>query len=524
VEPSDLAAVYRRYEHEKVRRGLVDFDDLLWRCAGAIEGDPEFAAAQRWCWRHIYVDEFQDLNPLQHRLLLAWLGPSVDLCVVGDPNQAIYGWNGADPGLLDGFADRWPTGAVLRLDANHRSTGRIVRVAAAVLGADGRHLTGSERAVPEVVEFESDRVEARGIAGALVEAREAGRPWSAMAVLTRTNAQLVVIEEALGLAGVPWWSAASAALLDQPEVRRFLTGLRSVAGRPLRAALADLEEMVDGVGGLAPGGSVPGAGGGAGDDGGRAGLVALLDIGRTLAASRPESTVGDWLAWLPAGTRDRSDGRPDGSDVVTLSSFHRAKGLEWPLVWVAGVEEGLVPMGKARSETAEREERRLLYVALTRAVDELHVSWAASRSFGGRPVPRRPSRWLEAVVEACVAEGGVGAGVTAGGVGRNGPPWRQRLDEQRAALRRSIRPEAGGAEDAEYESAHRALCAWRVEAARQSGIPPRVLLHDATLEAIAVHRPSTLEQLLEMPGLGPVKVGRYGPLILELLARRVASA
>ncbi len=109
VDAAEVAAIYARYEDEKTRRGLVDFDDLLARCADAIESDPLFAGAQRWQWRHIYVDEFQDLNPLQHRLLLAWLGPSTDLCVVGDPHQAIYGWNGADPDLLRLVPDRWPT-------------------------------------------------------------------------------------------------------------------------------------------------------------------------------------------------------------------------------------------------------------------------------------------------------------------------------------------------------------------------------------------------------------------------------
>jgi DNA helicase II / ATP-dependent DNA helicase PcrA len=109
VTAADLAALYSRYEHEKRRRGLVDFDDLLSLCADALEGDSEFAGAQRWRWRHVYVDEFQDLNPLQHRLLLAWLGASRDLFVVGDPHQAIYGWNGADPDLLAQVPRRWPS-------------------------------------------------------------------------------------------------------------------------------------------------------------------------------------------------------------------------------------------------------------------------------------------------------------------------------------------------------------------------------------------------------------------------------
>lgn len=552
VDPADLAALYGRYEHEKVKRGLVDFDDLLARCADAIERDAEFAAAQRWCWRHVYVDEFQDLNPLQHRLLQAWLGPSVDLCVVGDPNQAIYGWNGAEPGLLESFATRWPGAEVLRLDVNHRSTGRIVRVAAAVLGPAGRHLSASERQGqrPEVASFASEHAEARGIVAALTAAHGAGRPWSSMAVLTRTNAQLAPVEEALALAGVPCWSAASAALLDQPEVRRLLGELRRTGSTPLRAALVDLEEMsragTGGPGRFDEAGPAGGrAGGGAASGAGGSGVAALIDTGRGLLSSRPESTVADWLEWLPAGTRDRSDGRPGGSDAVTLSSFHRAKGLEWPLVWVAGVEEGLVPLGRARSADAEREERRLLYVAMTRAIDELHLSWAQTRRYGGRPVPRRPSRWLAEVLEACAAEAdddGTGADAALGtgtigaeGTGRgsaDGSPgdpsgWRDRLEAQRAALRDSLRRSGpAGGHDPDFDATRHALRAWRLEMARHSGVPPRVLLHDATIDAIAARRPADIDGLLAVPGCGPVKAGRYGPAILDLIAHsaRPASA
>lgn len=503
VDPEALAGVFHRYEHEKTKRGLIDFDDLLSACADAIERDPGFAAAQRWCWQHVYVDEFQDLNPLQHRLLLAWLGDRSDLCVVGDPNQAIYGWNGADPGLLDGFARQWPEGEVLRLDANHRSSAPIVRVAAAVLGDDGRQLTagGREGVAPEVVMFASDHAEAGGIAAALSQAHAAGRPWSAMAVLTRTNAQLSVVEQALTLTGVPWWSAASAALLDQPEIRGVLPDLRRMAGRPLPAALADLAEMAA-ERDEATGGS----------------LMDLVDTGRMLLTSRPESTVGDWLAWLPAGTRDRSDGRQGARNAVTLSSFHRAKGLEWALVWVAGIEEGLVPMGSARTEAAEREERRLLYVAMTRAVDDLRLSWAATRTFGGHAVDRRPSRWLEAVLDACAAEADHAERL---GAERRAVDWRARLREQRLALREHSAPAPRRPAE---EATRRALVAWRLEMARHSGVPPRVLLHDATLNAIAERPPATMDELLSMPGFGAVKAARYGPLILDLLAERRVSA
>src|SRR5436853_7492716 len=132
-----MADIYESYEAEKRRRGLVDFDDLLLACAAALEEDPEFAAGVRWRYRHLFVDEFQDVNPAQFRLLQAWLGDRLDLCVVGDPNQAIYSWNGADPTLLTGFTERFPSAEVVQLADNFRSTPQILAVAHAVL-ADGR--------------------------------------------------------------------------------------------------------------------------------------------------------------------------------------------------------------------------------------------------------------------------------------------------------------------------------------------------------------------------------------------------
>jgi DNA helicase-2/ATP-dependent DNA helicase PcrA len=529
VSPAAVAALYGRYEAEKRRRGLLDFDDLLSRCADALERDQEFAGAQRWRWRHVYVDEFQDLNPLQHRLLLAWLGTSVDLCVVGDPNQAIYGWNGADPTLLDTFATRWPTAGILHLDVNHRCAEPIVRAAAAVLGPDGDRLSGVDRPgpLPEVVGFDSDQAEARGLAAGLLGAHREGRRWSAMAVLTRTNGQLPVIQQALTQAGIPWWSAASAAMLDEPAVREVLgrwraevRSGRTVALQTVRRDLeADAVEQAE-----APAGPA---------------LAALAETAVALLTVRAEATVVDWLDWLPTTLKDRSD-RTGPADAVTLSSFHRAKGLEWDLVWAAGIEEGLVPMGRSSSPAAEAEERRLLYVALTRAARELRVSWASTRMLGGRPVPRRPSRWLDAVATASEQAVAVGAK-------SEGPEWRDRVAagvaEQREALGRAAtqagragdriaglaaRRPAGRRTPADWpetdDRLRRLLLTWRSETARGTGVPPAVLLHDITLEALAALRPGTMDELLAVPGFGPVKACRYGPVLLDILSDRAQSA
>lgn len=526
VTPAAGAALYARYEHEKQRRGLIDFDDLLSRCARAMETDPEFAAAQRWQWRHVYVDEYQDLNPLQHRLLLAWLGSSTDLCVVGDPNQAIYGWNGADPTLLTDLPQMWPTAAVVRLDANHRSTEQIVRVAAAVLGPAGERLRAAGRQGPEPVvrSYESDGAEARAIASELRAARADGAPWSSLAVLTRTNAQLAVISSALGAAGIPWWSAAAATLLEHPGIRAMASEWRGRGHQPLPTVLADITELLSPTADGRMVNQLPA------EPPGQMGpkelareLSGLLDSGRAFLAMRPEASVAEWLNWLPTAGRDRS-ARSD-HDAVTLSSFHRAKGLEWPRVWVAGVEEGLVPI-HGSAGPAETEERQLLYVALTRAVDALSVSWARSRSFGGRSVSRQPSRWLADIEAAAGEPVPSGGGDDMGTAG-----WRRRLDEQRIGLlqaggpspkRSSRRLAPGGAEPDPI--LRRALREWRLKAARDSGVPPQVLLHDATVDALAAIRPSTSAELLAVPGFGPVKAKRYGAPILGILAERAVPA
>ncbi len=537
VSPSAVAALYARYEDEKRRRGLVDFDDLLLRAAEALEGDPEFAGAQRWRWRHIYVDEFQDLNPLQHRLLLAWLGVSTDLCVVGDPDQAIYGWNGADPELLAQVPTRWPSTGVVRLATNHRCSPRIVAAAAAVLGPRGSHLSSArpDGPAPDVWAYPSEAAEAAGIAAGLRRAHGAGRRWRSLAVLTRTNAQLVPIQRALTAAGIPFWAPSQRAILDDPFARRVLTDLRQRPQLPIEAVVAELWELsqasqVHEVSGPSPGWDRPdrpGPGDGTSDqpdDGARAVLTVLADLARSFAGQEQASSAAAWLNWLPSAVRDNSD-EPHETDVVTLCSFHRAKGLEWEAVWVAGLEQGLVPIGRAGSRRADQEERRLLYVALTRAAVELHCSWARQRTFGTRPVPRDPSPWLEAI------ELGAGPGTSEPALtDESSRAWRRRLAEQADQLR----TRSGGRRplgfrlpeswpDPDPDLVH-SVKAWRAETARFTGVPPYVILHDVTVDALAALRPSTTEQLLAVPGLGPVKVGRYGPILLSIVADRAATA
>ncbi len=523
VPAGTIAGLYARYQDEKTRRGLVDFDDLLARCADAIEQDGAFAQIQRWRWRHVFVDEFQDLNPLQHRLLLAWLGSSTDLCVVGDPHQAVYAWNGADPDLLARVPQRWPSTEVLRLDDNHRCTPQVVAAAAAVLGSRGSGLrsAAAEGPPPTLRAFASETAEAHGIAAALRAANRSGRGWGSLAVLTRTNAQLVPIQQALTAARVPFWSPAQRALLLEPAARAVLSELRRAPAKSVQVVVADLLELAQPAS-LDAGPSDRSGDSGESPDSRAAVLAALADLGRMFLRQEPDGAAGEWLRWLPSALSDDPAGAAP-SDAVTLCSFHRAKGLEWYAVWVAGLERGLVPLGRASSPSAEEEERRLLYVALTRASRELHCSWARQRSFGGRPVPRDASPWVELIRPHTHRDGPDGEDART-----VSPAWRDRLREQRRHLdTRGGRRGRGSRLPADWPEPEQelvdALRRWRAGAARAAGVPAYVVMHDATLTALASLRPKTTEGLLAVPGLGPVKASRYGPTLLSLLSDRAAA-
>ncbi len=480
---ADVAAIYERYEHEKRRRRVVDFDDLIWWCADALESDAEFAAVQRWRFRHLFVDEFQDTSPAQFRLIRGWLGDRTDLCVVGDPNQSIYGFAGADAGMLTRFRDHFGGARVVQLDHNYRSTPQVVSVANALLADGGGtprpavHAVGPGGPAPTVTAYDDDDAEAAGVASRLRDAHGADRPWSSMAVLYRINAQSAAFEAALSAAGVPFRVRGAGRFLERPEVKVALQHLREAVGRspsgPFVERLDELAREATGHGRL-PGTDEP-----AGGAERREHVGALVRLGHEyVSIEGGTGSLDGFLAYLTAALRD--DAVDAGDDVVELLTFHRAKGLEFTTVFVTGLERGLVPISHAETPAERAEERRLLYVALTRAERELHLSYAKLRTLGSRAVRRQRSPWLAPIEESITPGAGRPAATSA----------RDRLAEARDKLTREP------ADDDADPELLAALVEWRRNLARVNGVPAYVIFHDTTLRAIAASRPESRDDLL----------------------------
>jgi DNA helicase-2/ATP-dependent DNA helicase PcrA len=484
-----VAEIYERYERDKRRARLVDFDDLLWWCADALETDDEFAAEQRFRFRHLFVDEFQDVSPAQLRLVRGWLGDRADLCVVGDPDQAIFSFAGADPTGLTRFARTFPGAHVVHLDHNYRSTPQVVATAEALLADSGRPRPRRQAAradgpLPSVTVYDDDDAEAEGVAERVRAAHATGRPWSSFAVLYRINAQSAAFEAAFTAADIPFRVRGDARFLDRPEVRAALEALRAGAARAPGAALehhlTDLELAAD-----------PAAGP-------REHAAAVARLGRDYLAAEPEGSVDGFLAWLP--TVLRNEAPPSDADGVELLTFHRAKGLEFRTAFVTGLERGLVPISRADTPAARAEERRLLYVALTRAEEQLELSWARRRTLGTRVVGRAPSPWL-APIEAALQ-------------GADPPPARAARTGLEAARDRLASTTSDTCPNPEVLAA---LVEWRRGLARASDVPAFVIFHDSTLRAIAEALPASRDALLAVPGVGPVKLDRYAEPVLAIV-------
>ena len=543
-DPAEIAQLYSVYEDLKRDRSVIDFEDVLLLTVAVLQDRHDIADQVRAQYQHFVVDEYQDVSPLQQRLLELWLGERDNLCVVGDASQTIYSFTGATPDHLLDFRARHPGATVVKLVRDYRSTPQVVHLANGLLAqargraADHRLELVSQREAgpePRYTEYTDEPAEAEGAARRIRELIDAGVPASEIAILFRTNSQSETYEQSLADAAVPYQLRGAERFFDRPEVRKTIVALRGAArfggNDSLLDDAVDLPSQVRAV--LSGEGwtSQPPAGSGAVRERWES-LAALVHLAQDFTAAKPGATLADLVAEL-----DERAGAQHAPTVqgVTLASLHSAKGLEWDVVFLVGVAEGMMPITYAKTDEQIEEERRLLYVGVTRARERLHVSWALSRSPGGRP-NRRPSRFLDGLRPGSMATAvrgaaGGGAGVERGFTGRAeiAVPRRTQRTPARCRVCGRTLTDAGEmklmrCEDCPSdmdEGLYERLREWRADQAARSGQPAFCVFTDKTLMAIAEAVPDDEHELARIPGVGQRKLNRYGADVLAICAGQV---
>jgi len=521
LDGTAMSRLMQTYAEITAERHVIDFEDVLLLTVGMLAEHPQVAQAIREQYRHFVVDEYQDVNPLQQHLLELWVAERPDVCVVGDPAQTIYSFTGASADHLRGFAARHPEARTVRLVRNYRSTPQVVQLANLVLPGDAGRLQSQQAAgpAPILTAYPDDEAEARGVAEAIVTAVASGTPAGEVAVLFRTNAQSEAVEAALGRAGVPYLVRGGERFFSRVEVRQAIVLLRGqVRAEDTGMPLGDrVRDVLSGAGWTAQ----PPTGGGATRERWES-LQALVHLSDDLVTQDAATAMGDLVVELD---RRASEQHAPAVDGVTLASLHAAKGLEWTQVFLIGCSEGLLPISLADTPARIEEERRLLYVGLTRAREVVCLSWAAARGAGGR-AGRKPSRFLAAAAPV------LGAGARPAAPTQTRQSTRRRAPTPRvcrgcgADLAGAAQRKVGRCDrcPATYDEAtFERLRTWRLSTATEAKVPAFVVFTDATLTAIAEQRPADREDLAAVSGVGARKLELYGTEVLDIMAGRSVS-
>lgn len=524
--PADLmAGLYERYEAIKAQNSLMDFEDVLERTIAMFARDEYARERFRAKYTSFTVDEYQDVNLLQQALLEQWLGQRDDLCVVGDDYQSIYSFTGADPKFLLEMPARYPRTQVFRLEKNYRSSPEILEVANRLVPKLG----GAEKTLVSVQDpgeaparkgFHDREGERAFITNRIGELHREGVPHEEMAILYRINSASEELEDALSTAGIPY-QVQGGAFLRRPAARSLLPRLKRAAKR---TDIAEAVKEAARAEGYEPTED---------PDAGQEEIARRRDLERFIALAEEfegsSVTVAELIADLGARFGAEASGRG-----VHLLTLHRAKGLEWDAVFLPALEDGELPFKRA-GDAGLAEERRLFYVGLTRARRYLHVTWTRTRrkpsAFVGEISPQRgaangqrrearPGHKAALGQTISVAGGFTGKVVELGDeTATISIPGGSRLkvaygDEVTVGGKRApLEPPPQAAEELLD-----ALKSWRLERARADEVPAYVILHDTALSRIAEERPATEDDLLSVPGMGAVKLERYGPAILEIVA------
>lgn len=537
ADHQSFAKLYQAYEDLKADRQLMDFEDVLLFTAGMLENEDRIAAQVRQQYRHFVVDEYQDVSPLQQRLLDLWLGGREELCVVGDAAQTIYSFTGATPDYLLGFRRRYPEAEMVKLVRDYRSTPQVVSLANTLL-ADRRRSADapwpeplqliSQRGAgptPVITEHSDDDAEAAWIVERIAELSQSGTPLSEVAVLYRTNGQSQTFEQALASAGISYQLRGSERFFSRREVREAMAGLRTSSLVSDSGDASSMPEQVRAVlSSLGWAKKAPTSTGAVRER--WESLAALVALADQLAAERTDMTMREFIAELDERSAAQHAPTVEG---VTLASLHSAKGLEWDAVFLAGLNEGLMPITFAESQHEIDEERRLLYVGITRSRTHLYLSSSSSRHAGGRG-RRKPSRFLAPLRRQLGMEPAVRP--IAPGSGKPSP---------NAASRRRKPVTCVGCGDVltvgtqikrrrcqdcpvRYdEQLFEQLRSWRLSYAKELDTKAFMVLGDATLELLAEYKPTTDEELLKIPGIGERKLQQHGERLKEEIASYVAG-
>ncbi len=478
IPPELMLRIYQGYERRKRATGRLDFEDMLELVVGLLDQHPEAAAEIHHRYAAFTVDEFQDVNPLQNALLERWLGGRDELCVVGDDYQTIYGFTGASPSHLLNFRRRFPDARIVILEDNYRSTPQILDTAnrlGAHMGGQRKALRATRPAGPApVAKAVPDDAETRVVVDEVrrLHDRE-GMPYEEMAILYRINARSEPFEEGFAAGRIPY-QVRDGAFLRRPGPRSVLHRLRREQGPVVEA----VERVTDSLG------FDPQA---AADEWSeeevtrQADLARLRTLAREFAESQAAGDLGAFVAELARRFSPEESGRG-----VNLMTYHRAKGLEFDAVFLPRLMDGELPFRSGRSRAPVDEERRLLYVGITRARLHLFITWPSNE--------KRRSPFLDEIG----------------------------LSDGRAIPVRT-RPTPAEAK-AEPSPVLDALKRWRRTRASADGVPAYVVFHDSTLVAIVERRPSTLPELGAVSGIGPRKLERYGAEILALVAGKESIA